>query len=79
MIPNTEQVKALVAFARKIIRDECWDCCDIDGGTIQAIALKLGLIEPKIATVEDVGDHEFCDFEVGDTIYVFSEILKEKE
>ena len=66
----------LKAFARKIIADYCWACGDPDGGSIQELAEKLGLIEPHVATEEDV-DPEFDDYEVGDTIYKFTDVLKE--
>jgi hypothetical protein len=65
-------------FACEIIKDYCWNLGDPDGGDIQDLAQKLGLIEPHTATVEDV-DEEFSDFDVGDTIYKFTQILKEPE
>jgi hypothetical protein len=69
--------KRLAEFARGVIDDYCWDLCVIpDGGSIQDFAEKLGLIESHPATTEDAID--FPDFEVGDPIYKFSGILKEK-
>ena len=63
-------------FARRVIKQECWSYFDLDGGDIQDWAEKLGLIEKHTATKEDVGEES--DFEVGDTIYKFSQALKEK-
>jgi len=66
----------LKEFARKVISWECWEGGDLDGGTVQDLAEKLGLITPCIATTEDVGDPDFAYFDVGDTIYRFTDILK---
>ncbi len=68
--------KRLKDFARPVIRQECWSLFPQDGGDLQKLAEKLGLIVPKIATAEDVDDES--DVEVGDRIYKFSDILKEK-
>lgn len=64
----------LKGFARKVIKETCWNINEIDGGDVQELAEKLGLIVPKTATEDDVDD--FSDFEAGDTIYQFSDILK---
>ena len=72
-----EASEKLKAFARHIIECECWDLCEPDGGDTQDLAEKLGLIEPHVATEQDV-DEEFSMFDVGDTIYRFSPILEEK-
>ena len=71
------ELKNLKEFARNIIENQCWDLCEPDGGTIQELAEKLGLIVPFIATEQDIND-EFGDFEVGDTIFKFSEVLKKE-
>ena len=65
--------KRLCEFARYAIR-QCWSA--IDGCDIQEMAEKLDLIVPKVVTEKDV-DYEI-DYEVGDTIFEFSDILKEK-
>lgn len=67
----------LKEFARKIIKEYCWglQIDEPDGNTIKDLAEKLGLIKPRIATEEDVS--EFVDYEVGDTIFTFSDILDE--
>jgi len=62
----------LKEFARSII-----SISDPDGGDVQELAIKSGLIEIHIATAEDVDD-EFDDFEPGDEIYINSAILKEE-
>ena len=68
----------LKEFARKIIKEYCWglQIDEPDGGSIQDFAEKLGLIEPHTATAKDV-DSEWDDYEVGDTIFKFSDILIE--
>ena len=70
-----DELKKLQEFARKTIRHICWNEPTLDGGTLQDLSEKLGLIEPCKATEKDV-DPEFDDFEVGDTIYKFTDILK---
>ncbi len=65
----------LKKFAREIIKDYCWNHGDPDGGDVQDLAENLGLIKSRIATEKDV-DPEWDDYEVGDTIFVFSDILK---
>lgn len=65
-------------FAREIIKDYCWNLGEPDGGAIQDLAEKLGLIEPHIATTEDV-NVEFDHFGVGDTIYKFMAVLENEK
>ena len=65
----------LKEFARKVISWECWEYGDLDGGSVQDLAEKLGLIKSCIATKEDVGDPDFAYFDEGDTIYRFTKIL----
>ena len=65
----------LKEFARTVIKNCCWDIQDPDGGDIQELAEKLGLIQPTTATEEDI--NELSDFEVGDEIFKFTDILKE--
>ena len=71
-----KDIDNLKEFARSIIKDYCWDLGDPDGGSVQDLAEKLGLIEPHIATEADV-DPEWDDYEAGDTVYKFSEILRD--
>ncbi len=72
--PLVIEIERLREFARHVIRQECWAVLDLDGGDIQDLAEKLGLIVPCIVTEEDVDDES--DFEVGDTIFKFSESLE---
>ena len=67
--------KRLAEFAREIILEYCWNLSNPEGGSIQDLAEKLNLIEPHIATAEDVDD-DFSDFGIGDTIYKFTPILQ---
>jgi hypothetical protein len=69
-----KEKERLKEFARHVIRVECWSIFEQDGGDIQELAEKLGLIKPHIATAEDVDDES--DFDVGDTIHKFSDLLK---
>ncbi len=76
---KVEQLKAelepLKEFARYVITTECWGSYEgLDGCSIQDLAVKLGLIEPHIATAEDVDEESI--YEVGDKIYKYSKVLK---
>ena len=62
-------------FVRHVIKVHCWGIEEIDGFDTQDKAVELGLIEAHIATEEDVNP-EFDEYEVGDTIYRFSDMLK---
>lgn len=73
--PIVAENKRLREFARYVIRQECWAISDIDGGDIQELAEKLNLIEPRIATEQDIDDES--DYGVGDPMFVFSDALKE--
>ncbi len=64
----------LKEFARHVIRTECWSLYEQDGCELQELAEKLGLIEPQTATENDIDEES--DFEIGDTIYKFTEVLK---
>jgi len=68
---RAQEVEALAKFARSIIADYCWGySTEPDGGDVQELAERLGLIEPHIATAEDAEGQ--ADFGPGDTIYKFS-------
>jgi hypothetical protein len=61
----------LIAFAREVIRVECWGYpAEIDGGDVQDVAAQLGLIEATTATEEDAATMD--DVCAGDRIYRFS-------
>ncbi|MGD8786554.1 MAG: hypothetical protein PVJ60_03950 [Phycisphaerales bacterium] len=64
----------LAKFARRVIKSRCWGEETMDGGDIQELAEELGLIYKTTATKEDV-DPEHSDYEVGDTIYKFTDAL----
>jgi len=70
------QLALLKDFARKVIISEPWGN-GAEAFDIQDIAEKLGLIILTTATEEYVS--EYTNFEVGDSIYKFSDILKEQE
>lgn len=78
---SNRQLKAenerLKEFTRHVIRQECWSIFPQDGGDIQELAEKLGLIAPCAATEEDVDEES--DYGVGDKIYKFSELLQETD
>lgn len=65
----------LKEFARRVIKIECWSIYEQDGCDIQELAERLGLIAKHTATEADVNP-DYDDFEVGDIIYKFTEILK---
>ena len=71
---ENREIRRLREFARRVIRQECWSISDLDGGDIQEWAEKLKLIVPHIATKDDIDDE--CDYEVGDTIFKFSNAMK---
>ena len=68
------ELKSLKEFGCFVIKDMCFGCDLLDGGDVQEVAEKLGLIKPVKATEDDVDEES--DFEVGDIIYKFTEILK---
>ena len=68
-------MKELKEFARQIIKEVCWGYPELDACGIQDLAERLGLIVEHTATEDDVDEES--DYEVGDKIYVYSDILKE--
>lgn len=84
-LAEDKEIEQLRKFAREIIQTYCWNLADpdaeqqydCDGGHIQDLAARCGLIKPIEATAEYVSE-EF-DFDVGDIIYIFTEIMKETE
>lgn len=68
----------LKEFARYVIDSECWD--NIDGGDIQGLAEKLGLIKECKLTIQDQIQHSehYCEDDIGEaTIYHFTDLIKE--
>jgi len=68
------QEAPLREFTKRMIKDYCWGYGDPDGGEMQDVAEKLGLLVPTIATEEDAADQ--AEFEPGDTIYKFADWLR---
>jgi len=68
------ELDILKEFARKVIKGYVWG---FDGEGIEEIAEKLGLIKSIVVTEKYVDEES--GIEVGDTIFVFSDILKEPE
>lgn len=71
---ENKEIRRLKEFARYVIETECWSIHDLDGGNVQELAEKLGLIVWHTATNGDVDEDR--DVEVGDSLYMFSELLK---
>ena len=73
-----EANEKLIKFAREFIKTECWGYApEIDGSDVQEVAEKMGLIEEYPATQQDCIDFSEGEFEVGDPIYKFTDLLKE--
>ena len=72
---STPLTDNLIEFARVVIQQECWALDPLDGCEIQDFAERLGFIAKHTVTAEGVDD----DFEVGDTIYKFTDVLAEKK
>lgn len=69
-----DQIEKLLAFAKEVIRGS-WEG-NLDGGDIQEMAEKHGLLQPEIYDLDKHGDHE--DAVPGeDTIYVFPDWMKD--
>ena len=68
-----EDNRRLKEFARYVIETECWSLFEQDGGDLQELAEKLDLIVPHVVEIDDDYD---VDFEVGETIFKFSETLQ---
>lgn len=77
-----DENERLKKFARPVIEQECWSIFDQDGGDIEEWAEKSGLIIRHTVTEKDIVVHitdEEYDYDVGDTLFVFSDVLKESE
>lgn len=66
----------LKKFARKVIKEVCFDGWELDGFDIQDLAHDLGLITERPLTKADING-VYADLEIGDSIFEFSDILKE--
>jgi hypothetical protein len=68
--------EALRQFALEVIKARCWFSDDsLDGGDLQDLAEKLGLIEPYVVSAEDHEEGRWGDYDVGDIIFVPSPSL----
>lgn len=63
-------------FCRWVIRESCFDGCDIDGGSVQEKATALGLLEPTVMTKEMVESGLYGEGDVGDRVFVFAGPIK---
>lgn len=66
----------LKKFARKVIKEMCFDGWELNGFDIQDFAHDLGLITERPLTEADING-VYADLEIGDSIFEFSDILKE--
>lgn len=71
----------LRAFAEKIVEETCWGVysSDLDGGTVQDIALKCGVICEVPGGFDPEQHHDATGAcEPGDTFYEFTDALKQE-
>jgi hypothetical protein len=61
-------------FARWVIENSAWQCCELDGADVQGKAVELGLIVETKFDPEIHGDAQFGE-EPGDRIFVFSDLI----
>lgn len=66
-----QEMKIKLGALIELLAEAAWEGSDIDGGIAQDTLLELDLIEPTEATEEDE------DYEVGDTIYRYTEFAKQ--
>lgn len=59
-------------FARWVIRESCFDGCDIDGAAVEEKAAALGLIVETNYDPAIHGQRERKDLELGDSYFEFS-------
>lgn len=72
-----EKDRAAREFTRWVIRNTAWQGGNLDGGDVQEMAEKLGIVERQTATAENRNEWQFIDYcAVGDAFYVFSEWIK---
>ena len=62
------KAKAMAQFVRWAMREGPWDGGDLDGGAVQDMGAKLGLLQETIYDPEKHGEDEWC--EPGDSYYV---------
>ncbi len=67
----------LKEFVRAIVRTRCWGWDgEEDGGTIQDLAEKHGIIVPFVITQEQEDNDEIENGAAGDTAYQFSDWMQ---
>lgn len=66
----------LAEFAQWVLTSSCFDGCDLDGGDIQNMAVKFGLIVETQYDPEEHGEDTICDIAPGDPWYVFSDEMQ---
>ena len=70
----------LKAFVREFISVECWGYMpEVDGGTVQEVAEKMGIIMPAKATQEDahrLNEIHGTDMVEGDVFYRWPDWMK---
>lgn len=74
---TNQDIENMKEFIRDVISEVCWGFNISDGGNIQELAEKYGFIYETKATQDDVSEES--DFEVGDTIYKFTDLLSPEE
>ena len=71
----------LKVFIREFVSVECWNLPpEVDGGDVQEVAEKMGIIVPVKATqqqTDDLNEEHGIDLEEGDTIYNWSDLMKD--
>lgn len=68
----------LKQFARQMIKSYCWDLITPDSADMKELASKLGLIKAEVVSEKDIIEGNVSDdFEAGDTIYRFTDIMEE--
>ena len=71
------EIVKLKAFIREFVSVECWGYIpEVDGGDVQEVAEKMGIIVPVKATqqqADDLNEEHGIDLEAGDTIYQWAD------
>jgi hypothetical protein len=74
---DKEKLRKAKEFSRWIIANYVWQGGAPDGGEVQEVAEKLGIIEPEYATPDNRALWQHIDYcEVGDRFYVFADWVK---
>lgn len=65
----------LAEFVSWVVKTNCWEYRDLDGGDVQDMAVKCGILTETTYDPEKHGESEW-DNEPGDPWYVFSDEFK---